>query len=69
MQVKKQKKVIKMYDEKIFIMVKRTFDQMIVKAYFVPIELPDGIQFSHVVCALNLNPGFYPDFGRSFFLE
>ena len=38
-----------MNDEKIFIMVRRESDQMIIKAYFVPIKLPDGVQFSHVV--------------------
>jgi len=38
-----------MNDKKTFIMVRRESDQMIVKAYFVPRNLPDGVRFSQVV--------------------
>lgn len=38
-----------MNDKKTFIMVRRESDQLIVKAYFVSRNLPDGVRFSQVV--------------------
>jgi hypothetical protein len=46
---KTRKRVITMNDKKTFMMVRRESDQMIVKAYFVPRNLPDGVRFSQVV--------------------